>query len=157
MCERWWNFQQIFLKNPHSTRQKFYNYWYLLYIRLGTVWYNVIMCKSSRHSLFELWYGNVHTSESISQLLSPNSRYGYGVKRKSQSIPSVPRFQICFAKAQSRFRSLESRMCDERMRKIEKLSAFLVANFSRGIYCRLAYVLWKTEKFIFPVFVQNSR
>lgn len=71
---------------------------------------------------------------------------GNTAKRKSQSIPSIQRLEICFVKTQSRFRSLESRTCNEGTREIEKLSAFLVANFSCGIYYSLACAKKKTTK-----------
>lgn len=44
---------------------------------------------------------------------------------------------------------LESRMCDEGTREIEKLSALLVANFSRGIYYRCAR---KSAEAVFALF-----
>lgn len=54
---------------------------------------------------------------------------------KSQSISSIRRLQIYFAKTQSRFRSrLESRARDQRMREIEKLSTLLDVNLSHRIY-----------------------
>lgn len=55
-------------------------------------------------------------------------------KRKSQSIPSMRTFRICFVKIQSRFRYLKRWVA----REIEKLSPLLVVYFSRGIYYRLA-------------------
>lgn len=107
--------------------------------------YVVITLKLLR-GFSDFWY----PSEPISMALIANECRisGNTAKRKSQSIPSIQRLEICFAKTQSRFRSLESRTCDEGTREIEKLSAFLVAKFSCGIYYSLADAKNSTRIFL---------